>query len=165
MNIKIIATIISFASCASAAASTWNYVWVGNDESQIFFDADTVEKLKDKTVLVWIKSVQTSSPDSDGSWATALRWKFNCSKRTLQPLMWSSYDQDGKFIKSNSTPGDESAVIPDSLGEGMLEVACEASFPNDTSGKSYFKLKNNDPMQATKNIVEYKKSQIDRAPK
>lgn len=146
-------------------ASAWNFVWVGNDEIQYFFDADTVEKTRDRNVLVWVKAVNTTKADSDGSWSTAYRWKFNCSKKTGQSLAWSSYDSDGKFVRSGSTPGVEKEMVPDSLGEAMLKIACEPNFPNDKSSKDYFKLEGVDVFQATKNYVEYKKSKIDSAPK
>ena len=59
----------------------------------------------------------------------------------------------------------EREVIPDSTGEGMLKIACEPIFPNDKSGKNYFKLEGIDVFQATRNYVEYQKSQVDSAPK
>lgn len=165
MKKQIAAMSICLMTCASALASNWHFALVGNDDTKYFFDADTVEKGKDKTVLVWIKTVQTTKPDTDGSWATAYRWKLNCTKRTLQTLMWSTYDPDGKFIKSYSNPSAEQAVVPDSTGEATLKMACEPSFPNDKSAKNYFKIDNNDPFLATRNFVEYQKSQIDQAPK
>ena len=145
-------------------ASTWHFVWVGNDEVRFFFDGDTVERNREITT-VWIKTVRTNQADGDGSWASALRWRMNCSKRTIQTLAWSSYAKDGKFLKSNSNPAPEEPTIPDSTGEAILKIACEANFPRDTSGEKYFKLEGNDVFQATKNFVEYRKTQMDVAPK
>ena len=165
MKRQIFSIFISLVLCTPAVASSWYYVLVGNEDTQFFFDADTIDKSKDKTILVWIKTVKTTKSDDDGSWSTAIRWKLNCTKRTIQTLMWSTYDQDGKFIKSGMTPSAEEAVFPDSTGEGMLKIACEQTFPNDKSSKKYFKLENNDPILATKNYVEYQKTQVDLAPK
>ncbi|WOB06867.1 surface-adhesin E family protein [Piscinibacter gummiphilus] len=148
----------------STWASSWNWASVGNDETRYFFDADTVEKTRE-TTTVWVKTVQVSKPDTDGSWSTALRWRFNCSKRTVQSLGWSIYDKDGKFIRSNSNPTSETAVVPDSTGEAMLKIACEANFPRDKSGERYFKLSSNDVFQATRNYAEILKSSEDIAPK
>jgi len=150
--------------CSPAFASEWNFLWVGNEDTRFFFDADTVEKNRD-TITVWIKTVQTTRPDRDGSWATALRWRMNCTKRTIQTLAMSVYDRDGKFIRSVNATGQESAVVPDSTGEAVLKIACEPNFPRDTSGIKYFKLENNDVFQATKNYVELQRSQVDTAPK
>ena len=145
-------------------ASSWHFAWVGNDETRYFFDAETIERNRDLTT-VWVKTVQVSRPDTDGSWASALRWRFNCTKRTVQSLGWSTYDRDGKFIKSSSALSEEGAVIPDSTGEAMLKIACEPTFPRDVSGIKYFKLEGNDVFQATKNYAEMRKSQMDNAPK
>ncbi len=95
----------------------------------------------------------------------AFRWRMNCSKRTLQTLAWSSYAKDGKFMKSGSTPTAEEPTTPDSTGEAMLNIACEANFPRDTSSEKYFKIEGNDVFEATKKFVEYRKSQVDVAPK
>lgn len=149
---------------SNARASTWNFAWVGNDEVRYFFDADTVEKNKE-LVTVWIKTVQTATPDNDGTWARALRWRMNCSKRTILSLASSTYDKDGKFIRSGTPSGSETPVVPDSTGESMLKIACEANFPRDTSGENYFELNGTDVFQATKNYVDMKKSQVDSAPK
>jgi hypothetical protein len=149
---------------SNAQASTWNFAWVGNDEVRYFFDADTVEKNKE-LVTVWIKTVQTAAPDNDGSWSMALRWRMNCSKRTILSLASSTYDKDGKFLKSSTLPGTDAAVVPDSTGESMLKIACEANFPRDSSGEKYFKLNGIDVFQATRNYVDMRKSQVDSAPK
>jgi len=159
-------TFLMFCSFVAnnARASTWNFAWVGNEETRYFFDADTVEKNKE-FVTVWIKTVQTTAPDNDGSWAMALRWRMNCSKRTILSLASSTYDKDGKFIKSATPSGSETPVIPDSTGEAMLKIACEANFPRDSSGDRYFKLNGIDVFQATRNYVDMRKSQVDSAPK
>jgi hypothetical protein len=165
MRNLLIALVISFSSITSAFASNWHYSTAGNDETYFYFDADTIEKNKDKTILLWIKTVQTEKPESDNSWATAARWKIHCAKRTIQSLMMSMYDEGGKFMKSISTPGPEQNVIPDSTGEAILKIACDPTFPNDKTASRYFKLENNDPLLSTRNIVNYKKSQVDQAPK
>ena len=157
--------VLSIALITPVFASTWNFLWVGNDEARFFFDADTVQKTPDKSVLIWIKMVNTTKPDADGSWATAARWKIGCPRRTIQTLSTSTYGSDGKFIRSASVPGAETEVVPDSTGEAMLKIACEPNFPNDKSGNNYFKLDGLDVYQATKNYVNYRKSQQDAAPK
>jgi len=149
---------------SSAFASSWNFTSVGNDETRYFFDAETVEKTRDITTL-WVKTVQVNRPDTDGSWASALRWRINCVKRTIQGLGYSTYDKDGKFIKSSSSALLEDAVIPDSTGEAMLKIACEPNFPRDTSGVKYLKIDDNDVFAATRRYTESRKSQIDSAPK
>ena len=164
MTKRALAIIFCILLGPSAFASTWHFTWVGSDEARYFFDADTVEKNRDITTL-WIKTVRINTPDVDGSWARALRWQLNCSKRTVQGLAWSTYSKDGKFITSNSTPTQETAVIPDTTGESMLKLACEVGFPQDASASKHYKVVGNDIFQATKNFIENQKSQVDVAPK
>jgi hypothetical protein len=160
---SIIASFLMLTTIAHA--STWNFALVGDDEVRYFFDSDTVVKTRDRNILMWVKTVKTTKAYSDGSWSIAYRWKINCSKKTLQTLAWSSYGNDGKFIRSGSTLGVEEEVVPDSVGEAMLKIACESNFPNDKSSNSYFKLEGMDVFQATRNYVEHIKSQVDSAPK
>lgn len=165
MKKLLVFVLLAYVSLSSSFASSWHYASVGNGEAYYYFDRDTIERNPDKSVLIWVKTVQTMKPDTDGSWSTSFRWKVSCAKRKIQTQMWSTYDQDAKFIKSNSTPSKEEEVILDSIGEAALKMVCDPSFPNDTSGRVYFKLVNNDPFLSTRNLVEFNKSKIDNAPK
>ena len=160
----LIVCLASLAFSQSALSATWNYSGVGNDDANYFFDQDTVAKTGD-TVMVWMKSVQTRNLDTDGSWATAYKWRINCAKRTMQTLTASAYEKNGKFINSLSTPGREEEVIPDSLGEGILKIACEADFPKNKPGKKYLPVADNDIFAATRRYVEWSDSRKNQAPK
>lgn len=152
---------------ASAFASEWNsFLSVKNDNAEFFFDAESVNKTKD-SVTLWVKTVQKSLPHDDGSWSTAYNWQMNCQKRTIKLLSRSTYDSANKLIKSSSGSGSENSVVPDSVGEGILKVACMADFPRKTPAtkNSYSKIVDNDIFEATKFFVEYKKNKTDNAPK
>lgn len=146
-----------------ALASSWNYIDIGLDDAKYFFDADTVVKSKN-VVIVWIKTVQVSEANGHGSWSIAARSRMDCEKKTTQTLAASAYDVNGKFIEAYNTPATENAVIPDSKGDLLLKAACDPTFPNDKSQTKYFKIKNNDVFQATKDIVEYEKAYKASAP-
>ena len=167
MNKEILFAALLSIFWTSAVASEWNnFASVGNQDSEYFFDAESVNKTKD-TVTLWVKSVQKSKVDKDGFWSMANNWQINCSKRTIKGLTWSTYDSAGQFIRSNSTGGLESSVVPDSIGEGVLKVACMADFPRNTPSTktSYFKVGDNDIFAATKRFIELYESQVDKAPK
>ncbi|WP_448479903.1 surface-adhesin E family protein [Pseudoxanthomonas mexicana] len=156
---------VALMTCAAdAAAATWNYIAAGNEKTLYFFDADTVQKTGN-AVTLWVKTVRTRQADSDGSWATALQWRINCASRTIQTLSWSSYNNSGDFIESNNKPSSPTPATPDTTGEAVLKIACEPSFPKDTSGKNYFKLDANDVFKARDNWVRHQDSQVDLAPK
>ena len=148
----------------AATAATWNYISAGNEETLYFFDSDTVERSSNVETL-WIKTDQVSSPDKGGAWSTALRWRMNCSARTIQTLAWSDYDNAGNFIRSNNKSGTANLALPDSTGEAVLKIACQANFPRDTSGKDYFILDENDVFRARDKYVRYLNTQSDTAPK
>lgn len=160
----MLAAALIFCTNSKVQASAWHFMWVGNHETRYFFDAESIERSRD-LITAWVKTVQVKQPEKDGSWATAFRWRFNCTKRTVQILGWSTYDKDGKFIRSNQNTGPESAVVPDSTGEAALKIVCEPSFPQDTSGTKYFRLPTNDVFQTTKIYADTINSNIDNAPK
>ena len=161
-------TTIFFASILSlfsalASASEWNgFEWEGTTEGEYFFDAETVNKTND-SVNLWIKIIRKNKANDDGSWATANNWKMNCTNRTIQTLSSSTYNADGNFIRSFTTSGSANAVVPDSVGAGILKVVCMADFPKITPATKglYFKISGNDPFATTKNFSEMK---IDKAP-
>lgn len=165
-GIIFVALISLFGS--SAFASEWNYfLTVSREDKEYFFDAESVEKTKD-TVTLWVKIIQKYKPDADdGSWSTAVQWRMNCQKRTIQFLTFSTYNSDGKFIKSNSTIGQEKSWIPDSIGDWIAKTACMADFPKNTPAtkNSYVKIDDNDIFRATKSLVEAERSRTDNAPK
>ena len=160
----IFAALIFVSAPYEALASSWYTTNVGNNDTSYYFDAESVSRTKD-VILVWIKTVQNYAVDTDGSWATAYRWKFNCTRKTIQTMASSTYDKDGKFIKSNTNPSGETEVIPDSTGEGMLRLTCAADFPKNKSEKDYVKVSDNDVFEATRRYVQYVKSKVDTAPK
>lgn len=166
MKKRIIAAISLSLFVSAGFASEWNnFLSINQKDDEYFFDAESVEKSKD-IVSVWIKSVRTYTADSDGSWSKAIRLRMNCPRRTIQVVSSSTYNSDGKFIKSSSSVGSEEIAIPDSIGDGLLKVVCLADFPKNTPATkdSYFRLKGNDIFLATKIFVELRKSSIDNAP-
>ena len=166
---RVVATSVCFVMSllsSHAIASNWNtFAQAYNvDSALFFFDADTVLKQGD-TVTLWMKSVNTKQPDSDGSWATASRYVITCSKRTAQVMTNSLYDKDGKFISSRNTPGQPTDIIPDSILEEIHKAVCTPDFPRNKSGNLYFPVKGNDIFQYTRFFVEYIESKKDQAPK
>ena len=148
-----------------ANASSWNtFARAYNDEALFFFDADTVDKQGDTTTL-WVKSVKTKAPDSDGSWSTAYRYVIVCSKRTAQPTSVSLYDREGKFMRAFPKAGAAMDILPDSILEGIHKTVCTTDFPRSKSREQYFPVRDNDIFLHTKNYMDYVESQKDNAPK
>lgn len=165
MRNKIIAFSILLAASQAAYASAWHLLWsVQSEYSGFFFDAETVEK-QGEFRLVWIKSVRKKSPDADGAWATASRYKINCKNRSYKFLSVSDYDLNNKFIRSYPSSSEDRAAPPDSIAEAIIITACKSNFPNDFSKDSdYWKLPDNDVFSATKKLREWDDKRTDKAP-
>ncbi len=165
-KIIILLAASSISVTTGASAATWYLSAAGNGKTLFFFDADTIER-SPESVTLWIKTVETTKPAADGSWSTALLWKFNCSARTVQSLSLSTYNNSGEFIESYNKPAPPMPVVPDSTGEAMLKISCQPNFPRDTSGNYYFKIDGNDLFKVRDRWVEWVNynRQIDLAPK
>ena len=162
---ELVLCAVFFTFTTQAAASTWNIVIGGWTEHQVFFfDADSVVK-QGEFVTVWLKYVKTGEPDKDGSWSSALRTKYDCSKLTMQTLSVSAYDKTGKFVEQYPDADKVREIVPDSLGAKLLVVVCAKDFPNDVSGNIYSEIRNNDVYAYTKGLLEYLASKRDLAPK
>lgn len=143
-------------------AAEWYYVGVNTPNTTNYFDAATIEKTKN-SVTVWVKTFRHRSADDSGAWATATRFEYKCSQRTIQVLAASDYNREGDFIKSYPASPKASLATPDSVGDGLLEVFCSKGFPKKED-KIYFKIVNNDPLTTTKQLVEVLDSERDSAP-
>ncbi|CAN5358955.1 hypothetical protein BH10PSE17_BH10PSE17_25060 [soil metagenome] len=146
-------------------ASTWNtFTYAYNDTSVWFFDADTVVR-QGTTVTLWVKYVDIVKPDTDGSWATAMRAEISCPQKSYRVLTSSIYDKDQKFIKSNSNASQTIFPPPDSLMEEVVKVACTPAFPKDPKADGYYALAHNDIFLHASRVAEKLAESRDTAPK
>lgn len=154
---KALPIIATLTICGAANASSWNWTTIGNDEKDYYFDAESVVRTGN-VVILWIKAVQQ---DLTGS--TAIRWRFNCTAKTVHPLGYSDYDSQGKFVKSGPE-GREQAVVPDSVADAFLKISCDPAFPKTNKDSDFGKIFDNDVLAAQKRVNAYRKSKIDSAP-
>jgi len=162
---KKLTLIFLLAVSVSAAASSWNFISaVNSDSSYYFFDADSIQR-ESGNILIWVKNVRKTSPDSDGAWATAIRYKIDCRQRNFQNMGASDYDYNNNFIKSYPKVGLVTVPPPDSIGEGIINVVCKSNFPNDKSANAdYVRILDNDVFAATRRILDAVNGRIDKAP-
>ena len=169
MKTKMFKRLALALACVCAApvyASEWQiFADTNGTNAYYFFDRATVLK-QGGSVTLWIKYVQNlSKPDTDGSYATAMKEVYVCSKRTNQILSYSTYDKDGQFIKSKQNAGTVTDIAPDTIGEGIFKAVCSSDFPNNKSRKLYVPATNNDPFKHTADLFEYFRAQkTDLAP-
>ena len=150
----------------TAHAGTW-YVFsdIDADDTVFFFDSETVARQGDE-VTFWAMAVQKAdSPNPDGSYSTAAKWTYSCSKRTAQELTVSAYDRTGQFIRADPNPGKARDVISGSVGATILKTVCASDFPQDKSEKHYSRIGDNNVYRAAKAVFASRGAQeTDPAP-
>jgi hypothetical protein len=163
--IKRVAIVLTAYGCVgNASAATWNtFAPVGTSNALFFFDADTVQRQGD-TISIWVKYVNLTKPDTDGSWATATKYDFMCTKRKTQLISQSIYAKDGGFIRSYPKAPQAAEVVPDTVMEQMYNIVCMKDFPKSKLRDNYFPVRDNDIFAHAKRFQEYVESQKDEAP-
>ena len=150
--------VVGLICSAMAHASSWNWTAVEGGDSEFFFDAESVQKAGD-TVTVWVKLVK-----KDLTGASAMRWKYDCAKRTMQSSNFTRFDGQNKFLTSSSKIHEQD-VLPDSLGDVFMRIACSPRFPELNADSLYRPAPKNDVFATTKAVVESDKSLSASAPK
>lgn len=149
-----------YTDLAPTTSATWNvFNRAFNDKTSFYFDANSVVRIGD-LVTVWLKSVQNKKyPVEDGVYSRAQKTDFSCTKRTAQDNYDSTYDKDGKYIRSYVVPGDIVNITEGTLYAGMLKAVCSPDFPSSSSKELYFPVVGNDIIKETD---IYYKSQEDK---
>lgn len=167
MRSKITTLIFGSILACNAQAATWyGFAGAGTDKAAYFFDKDTVVK-ESGSVTIWIKYVkEENSPDKDGSYATSLKFRYDCKRRTSQALIAVTYDKDHNHLKtfSSNPPPSPDEIIPGSVGESMWKIVCDPAFPNQKDG-AYAKVGDNDVFAAAKRLFILYSDANDPAPK
>lgn len=104
-----------------AFASNWLLVSERESGESEYIDADTIRR-NGSTVWFWEKSVE-----SYGKYSKSY-WSGDCNARSIRLREFYEYTASGNIIRS-FTPGDYGTlrrVVPDSVGEALLERACNS---------------------------------------
>jgi hypothetical protein len=155
-----------FVFNANANAADWYaFSKTFTDNKIFFFDRDTVVRSKE-TTTVWIKALyDVKSTQNDGVYTEAYRYVFDCAKRTLQALQASTYDRQGKFLKSFSEPGSPKEAVPGTVAEGLMTAVCSRRFPDDPKSDFYVRPTEQNLNQLSVEYFEDQRSKVDNAPK
>jgi len=152
---------------APTSVATW-YVFnhAVNDYKVYFFDINTITTTGNN-VSVWVKYVNNvKHPDNDGSYSTATKIEFDCSKNTVQYLNSSIYNKEAKFIRAYIKPEDTVKVEPNSINEAMSKAVCSQDFAKSSSREEYFSVEGNDIYELAANYYKSQEAKlIDEAPK
>ncbi|MGE8646248.1 surface-adhesin E family protein [Acinetobacter vivianii] len=103
-------------------------------EFEAYINFNYVEVLSNGLTQAWIKNVVINDISKDGLGLgdyTMYLYQFNCQNKTSKMLSYTDYDvKTGLSKKSYTYPsyGQMKPVIPDSVGETQLEVACFVTY-------------------------------------
>jgi len=112
----------------------------------LLYHPKRLTRTRSRTVKVWVKKIPTFTGFEDDKarkeyvetrkknglnvtgyekWSHTLTlYELKCSERKLRYLSTIDYDDDGKVLDSSESEIRWSDVIPESIGEGILEVIC-----------------------------------------
>jgi hypothetical protein len=109
---------------APAYAANWVYVTTSDRGSDYYYDSDTIQRSGNK-VTYWEK-VDHSRDKTVKRRESKDRYLCDCAMRTRTLLQATSYYPDGtnEAFSYNTYEQKEHAVIPDTVGESMLEAVC-----------------------------------------
>ncbi len=138
---------------------------VGNGSILYFFDPETVVKNGD-SITIWLKYVnEEKSPDTDGSYSTAQKEEFVCSKKTNQVLLSSTYNKNQQLVLTSTKNGPILDIQPNSMASEMIKIICSPDFPQNKKSDLYFPIEGGDIYAYAKKYFDYiKAKKSDPAP-
>lgn len=131
--VLIIAGLSLCAGGASAqTANRWVHISSSNTQKMAINAANIVGtgNIKSAWFVRVLKQTHTSGYDY-----TVSRYSIDCANNRLRSMQGVGYSINGDVINSYDTPDEWSGVIPETVGETMVQEACNPSW-GDTDGVS-----------------------------
>ena len=129
-SIKFIVAAAALIMAATPAfAVDWVYVTTGENGSDFYYDADTIQRSGNQ-VTVWEKE-DASRNKTVKYREQKIQGNFSCSSRTYRLLSFVAYYPDGKQNSSSLDTYEQKVepIPPDTIGETRLEAVCSATAP------------------------------------
>lgn len=112
------------------AQDEWEYVATTNSEDN-YFIKDIVKEDNYRRLSVWVKIQKSEKKEyfkgqkyyrpSD---RVLTKWIMDCQNKTSKTQTLVVYDLKGKVRQSSNGPFEESYIIPDSIAEKIMSIAC-----------------------------------------
>lgn len=114
---------------AVSSASDWYYFTETQFGDMHYIDVSSITTQANGTKRAWFSSVEINEGSSKRLWS------FRCGTRESDVISLNDYDKDGRVSKTEDYPHrNYSPVVPDSIGETMLEIVCSKT------PKTYLKI-------------------------
>lgn len=126
---KKLISIFLFLPVFSFAQTEWEYVGTDNAKSE-YYVKDYYKKEYSEYIFTWLKVVhpdkfvrtKKGTVKKNGT-ISMQKWKFNCSEKTMALVSYAEY-LDGNLIKSGEGLENNTDVVPESIGESLLNYLC-----------------------------------------
>ncbi len=119
--------VVAIGISTNADAANWVFVDSSN-KAGVYIDWDSIERSGNR-VTAWEKWIY--KPDAKRVQAEAkIRNRYDCVSRTIKLLYSINYAENGSVISSftfNEYDAPPSPVVPESIGEAVLDRACGGS--------------------------------------
>lgn len=118
----------AFAMPATAFAENWVRVGENSNGAVFYYDADSIA-FDGKTAAIWIKT-DHSQDKTVKRRQSKKRNIYDCEARTVFISVIVDYDKFGRVIfshKYSKIENPEADVVPGSIGEAYMEIACSAN--------------------------------------
>lgn len=119
----------SLTVSAPALAANWKYIATDIDGSLVYIDLDSIKVEGDGHVGTFWEKWDYSHNVREKNHILMQQWRANCAANTLTLLAYTSYDVHNRITASLTIPPygrDVSAVVPESVGENILQAVCHS---------------------------------------
>lgn len=106
-----------------------DWIYVGSSSTESFWVDRSYYHYHSKTntVDVWSKSVKKKINDDEFYTDSKSLDRYTCTGKSMKNLAYVEYFEGGAVSKTITTPSrDFSIIFPDSIAEGIWEVACKS---------------------------------------
>ncbi|MBL5978387.1 hypothetical protein JAO85_13945 [Comamonas sp. NyZ500] len=125
-----VASVVSalFTTCCFAAGNDeWIYM-AGNDSASLSAHANRWKVTGKNELQAWIKTEFKKPEKGSKTKYTMSDWRINCKDTSIYVASTVAYDSAGNSLgTSKNTYGTYEPVIPESVGESIANVFCDAS--------------------------------------
>ncbi|WP_343665205.1 surface-adhesin E family protein [Chryseobacterium mucoviscidosis] len=121
--------ILLFIPLFSYAQTEWEYVGNDSDNSE-YYVKDYKKRNYTDYIETWLKIVRTDKivktkkgTIKKSGIVSLEKYKFKCEEKTMALESYADY-RNGILIKSGNGFGVENDIVPDSIGESLLDYLC-----------------------------------------
>ena len=120
--------VLAIALYPSVSFAEWTLVANENNGTRAYILTESITRIDANNTQAWTKyDVRYSTdPQDKNLLEIVILRQFNCRLRISRYLQYTEYFKDGK-VQTDSMISSWKYVIPESIGEALLDIACQAT--------------------------------------